>query len=396
MRRRALAATVVGLAVALSGCAPSGVAHEPGSGAARSERAADIRVSGVEPRALPEGAELLAGVRGESAPVAVGEVLLFGVLPDAEDPRQRVIAVDETGSRWQVHTSPSCVGWAVSSTAEGEPRVAVLDAVTLRDGAAFRTDTVAAGFSADGTALWGPTPVLGPRLGAGPGMRFGEVPGSIVSDAPIDAQALNPADGSALTLAAADGASLVFEGGGIVILREPERFVARDLVTGAQRWALPAAEGDSLPEQPGAGGVIAVQRGGGDGPRAELLDLRTGQLLGEPVPGRIAGVAGTADFGQQALVVHAVSGSRTILVEHGAVRWDVELPGEAAELASAGPDWVALRASGEGLLFDAATGQLGQRGDFPVPTAQTAAGLGAIPTGRPGEVALVRLPAPTP
>lgn len=154
MRRRALAATVVGLAVALSGCAPSGVAHEPGSGAARSERAADIRVSGVEPRALPEGAELLAGVRGESAPVAVGEVLLFGVLPDAEDPRQRVIAVDETGSRWQVHTSPSCVGWAVSSTAEGEPRVAVLDAVTLRDGAAFRTDTVAAGFSADGTALW--------------------------------------------------------------------------------------------------------------------------------------------------------------------------------------------------------------------------------------------------
>ncbi|MEB4615278.1 hypothetical protein [Leucobacter sp. M11] len=392
MRRGALAALVVALGLTLSACAPAVPAHEDGSGAARSERAADLRVAGVEPRALPAGAELIGGIRGDSAPVAVADVFLLGVLPDAEDPRQRVIAVDETGSRWQVHTSPSCVGWAVSSTAEGEPRVAVLDAVTRRDGAGFRTDYVASGFRADGTPAWDATPVLGPRLGAGPGMRFGEVPGSIVSDAPINAQALNPADGTALTVAAAEQARIVFEGGGIAVLREADRFVARDLAGGGERWARPANEGDSLPEQPAAGGVLALQLLGTEGPRAQLIDAGTGDAIGAPVPGRILGVTGSSDGTRAVLAVGGAAGTRIVAAEAGSVRWNAELPGEAAELASVGPDWVALRVSGEGLLLRADSGAPGSRGDFPVPIAQSTQNVGAVPSGEPGEYALVRMP----
>ena len=170
----------------------------------------------------------------ESAGVFLG-------LGQITDDALRLSAVTEEGMvLWTTERPLSCAGFAL--TADSDRLLAVLTDVS--PGRASVAVTTASAYDLhSGEQIWGPVEVPGPH--AGPGLVFATLPtgGAMGSSGPR--VALDPATGTvSATEDELDGARLVGEYHGTLLIVDHEHLLAHDTNDGRERWRLPLADLD--------------------------------------------------------------------------------------------------------------------------------------------------------
>ena len=151
--------------------------------------------------------------------------------------RFSAVAADGT-ILWTTERPRSCTGFALTS--DGDRPLAVL--TDLSPGRTSVAVTTASAYDLrTGEQVWGPVEVPGPH--AGPGLVFAALPTGGAMGASGPGVALDPATGTvAATEDELDGARLVGEYHGTLLIAVDEHLLARGADDGRERWRLPLAD----------------------------------------------------------------------------------------------------------------------------------------------------------
>ncbi|MGF3054989.1 hypothetical protein [Microbacterium sp. YY-01] len=326
---------------------------------------------------LPPGAHSVRTVAVSTPPRAVGDVFISAVFPDATHDDLRIVAFDDSSTRWTLATNPSCSGWADSVTAAGVRVVVVLDSDARVDDGVIAQTTVASGFRADsGGQLWSGRGVIGPVRGTG--VIFTGAVGSVLSNATAATQTLRGDDGGAVEHPHEAELAPVFEHAGVVVLSGGSDFVGFDSQTNRELWRQGSA--GTLDTARSHGHVFATL------PEGELRHVFTGAVLAQ---GAVTSAAVSADASLTALTMTMDGATHVMLVDGEGIRW--RQPVDAGSRVTAvATEQLFIDTGRQRRILATLDGSLLAEGSFAAPVALTTQGVAVVATDDPQLYEVIR------
>ncbi|MBN8206879.1 hypothetical protein JF550_13065 [Microbacterium esteraromaticum] len=251
----------------------------------------------------------------------------------AEQDRIVFSAVSDRGTvLWTAERPMLCSAFVVSGGAD-RPLAILMDVDATEDG--FAGSSISAYDLRTGEEAWGPVAVPGPHIG--PGLVFAAPPPEAMGRSGPRV-AIDPATGATLADESDESVRILGERGGIVLLGDRTRVIART-ADDRELWAIPR-EQLGLPEglQPASAALVidgdtallgAHERGPDDG--AVLVDLETGTVLSRTARATVVdesmgvrivlehGLRAIAPTGEQLWARAADEGAALVSAGHGAV-----------------------------------------------------------------------------
>ncbi|MFW6640850.1 PQQ-binding-like beta-propeller repeat protein [Nocardiopsis algeriensis] len=326
----------------------------------------------------PKGSD--SGFVGPVSPEGGGELHFVGMDADGR-------------TRWSTERNPSCTGFTLTRTQEGDDLVVLLDSDAAPQCGLLATRTTAAAFDpATGRKVWGPTEV--PGTWVGPGLVFARMAHTVMNAETGPAVALS-ADTGAVVADEEEGDAVLHEYQGALVLHRDGALRAVDTLSGEELWrgsdlAVPDSLGGEAEEEVSlaygprpatdSGPLVVMTWTRGTSTVFTVHDLRDGRRLAEfssqarPVPvgddhGRAVVAGISAQSGRPVMVgVGGVSGAEV---------WTVGAdPDERPLRIVSGYLYTAL--GEENRVRSTADGALLGSGGWEVPVAGTAGGVAAV------------------
>lgn len=394
MSMRRAATVILVSALLLAGCA-----QDEALGAQPVTPVVEITEKRESAARIPPGFTSSSTVQFDGHPQTAGDLSVGLLLPTADRSGLNIFGVGADGTRLQLLTNPSCVGFVSTRDAMG-PLLVVLDSDAAVDDGRLATTTVATAFRVgDGSVVWGPVPVPGPTV-SGSGLIFADTPKSVVSGAAASRVMLSAADGSVANDRFNSSTVFVHEHQGLGLISADGSLRAIDTATGGIRWS---EDGLTRPEgvPPDASAtftqIVGTDRGSiipltwetADADKiVAAYDFSTGQYLGSLPPGTQKTSTTAPDKSATAFLTER-QGKATVtaISANGGVLWETEMAGDVT-LGAASNAVVYATSAGDGYALSWLDGEVVTRGDFAVPSIVDSAGTAYVPTGSPFEYAL--------
>ena len=338
-------------------------------------------------------------VQFDSQPAVSGNVFVSTLFPNRKVEGLNFIGLSAAGTRWQIVTNPSCVGFVLTRDGDRE-LIVILDSDATAEAGKLATRTVATAFESESGAIaWGPVDVPGPARGSG--LIFADTPKGIVSDDVSPAVMLSAHDGTVSVAEDAAGASTIeYESNGTDLIETARLLTAVDTASGKVLWNEGTLSRPTDVESSSAVSV-AVNASQGDivfldwvNPAGDTVvsahNLRTGAILTE-FPGHLAGPS-IIDESSENL---ALSSSRptdgatilTAIDPDSGTLWEQVLESDTTAV-SASDTVIYLRGGRGNVTITWSDGDQQQRGQERIPMAVLPNGTGLFPTGEPYEYVL--------
>ncbi|WP_017570576.1 PQQ-binding-like beta-propeller repeat protein [Nocardiopsis halotolerans] len=257
----------------------------------------------------------------------------------------RFLGVDSRGhTRWSTPRNPSCTGFTLTRTSQGDDLVVLLDSDAAPERGLLATTITAAAYDpSTGHKVWGPTEV--PGTWVGPGLVFAQISHTVMSEDTGPKVAL-AADTGAVVADEKDGDVVLHEYQGTLLVHRDGDLRAIDTSSGEQLWRgteLPIPE--SLPEETGkvtltyghrprsdSAGLLTLRWERGEASVYTVHDPRDGRLLAELSPRTEPVTVGNLSGRTVVAGVSATTGAPVLLGRDAPSRdglWTVETrPGE--------------------------------------------------------------------
>ena len=358
----------------------------------------DLTATSAMP-ALPSEYLATGIVQFDSQPAVSHNVFVSTLFPNSEVEGLNFIGLSGAGTRWQIETNPSCVGFVLTRDGDRE-LIVILDSDATAEAGKLATRTVATAFESESGAIaWGPVDVPGPARGSG--LIFADTPKGIVSDDVSPAVMLSAHNGTVSVAEDATGASTIkHESNGTGLIETAGLLTAVDTATRKVLWD----EGTlSRPTDVGASSPVSVADNVSQGDVVFLdwvdsagdtvvsaHNVRTGAMLAE-FSGHLTGPS-IIDESSENLAVSSFrpTDGATILTAinpNSGTLWEQVLESDTTPV-SASDKVIYLRGEMGNVTITWSDGHQQQRPQERIPMAVLSNGTGLFPTGEPYEYIL--------